>query len=153
MWRGGGGGFFWEILTKNSDKYLFSASFVKAGKYLTVSYHRISESWGVYFNSAKVVPTYFWKHHFLSDVHCCYAIQGKSITLLKNYTLNFITLHDSRYITFFVNIVEICHGIINFLLQLTRWGGGKCQRRFQPSRTSLLFKQYLRNFATFAKIY
>ena len=117
----GGGGFFWEILTKNSDKYLFSASFVKAGKYLTVSYHRISESWGVYFSSAKVVPTYFIKHHFLSDVHCCYAIQGKSITLLKNYTLNFITLHDSRYITFFVNIVEICHGIINFLLKLTRW--------------------------------
>ena len=28
-------------------------------------------------------------------------------------------------------------------------GSGKCPRFFQPSRTSLLFKQYLRNLATF----
>ena len=34
-----------------------------------------------------------------------------------------------------------------------RSGEGECRRWFQPSRTSLLFKQYLRNFATFTKIY
>ena len=38
------------------------------------------------------------------------------------------------------------------------WGGGgggsgKCPRRFQLSRTSLIFKQYLPNVATFTKIY
>ena len=32
-------------------------------------------------------------------------------------------------------------------------GGGKCPRRFQLSRTSLIFKQYLPNMATFTKIY
>ena len=32
-------------------------------------------------------------------------------------------------------------------------GGGKCPRRFQLSRTSLIFKQYLQNVATFTKIY
>ena len=32
-------------------------------------------------------------------------------------------------------------------------GGGKCPRRFQLSRTSLIFKQYLPNLATFTKIY
>ena len=32
-------------------------------------------------------------------------------------------------------------------------GGGKCLRRFQLSRTSLIFKQYLPNVATFTKIY
>ena len=32
-------------------------------------------------------------------------------------------------------------------------GGGKCPRRFQLSRTSLIFKQYLPNVATFTKIY
>ena len=31
--------------------------------------------------------------------------------------------------------------------------GGKCPRWFQPSRTSLLFKQYPQNFATFTEIY
>ena len=30
-------------------------------------------------------------------------------------------------------------------------GVGKCPRRFQSSRTSLLFKQYLRNFALLLK--
>ena len=32
-------------------------------------------------------------------------------------------------------------------------GGGKCPRRFQLSRTSLIFKQYLPNVATFTKVY
>ena len=32
-------------------------------------------------------------------------------------------------------------------------GGRKCPRRFQLSRTSLIFKQYLLNVATFTKIY
>ena len=32
-------------------------------------------------------------------------------------------------------------------------GGGECPRRFQLSRTSLIFKQYLPNVATFTKIY
>ena len=32
-------------------------------------------------------------------------------------------------------------------------GGGKCERRFELSRTSLIFKQYLPNVATFTKIY
>ena len=32
-------------------------------------------------------------------------------------------------------------------------GGGKCLRRLQLSRTSLIFKQYLPNVATFTKIY
>ena len=32
-------------------------------------------------------------------------------------------------------------------------GGGKCPRRFQLSRTSLIFKQYLLNVASFTSIY
>ena len=32
-------------------------------------------------------------------------------------------------------------------------GGGKCPRRFQLSRTSMIFKQNLQNVATFTKIY
>ena len=32
-------------------------------------------------------------------------------------------------------------------------GGGKCPRRVQLSRTSLMFKQYLPNVATLTKIY
>ena len=32
-------------------------------------------------------------------------------------------------------------------------GVGKCPRWFQPSRTSFIFKQYLRDFATFTKMY
>ena len=32
-------------------------------------------------------------------------------------------------------------------------GGGKCPCRFQLSRTSLIFNQYLPNAATFTKIY
>ena len=32
-------------------------------------------------------------------------------------------------------------------------GGGECPRRFQLSRTPLIFKQYLLNVATYTKIY
>ena len=40
------------------------------------------------------------------------------------------------------------------ILTLFRLGGsGKCPRRFQLLRTSLIFKKYLQNVATFTKIY
>ena len=39
------------------------------------------------------------------------------------------------------------------LFSLGGGGGGKCPRRFQLMRTSLIFMQYLPNVATFTKIY
>ena len=56
-----------------------------------------------------------------------------------------------------INVAEPLVGLyLSCELYLTLFhlgGGGECLRRFQLSRTSLIFKQYLPNVATFTKIY
>ena len=75
---------------------------------------------------------------FVSHCHChCYC-QSLSLSLSLSFSL-FLFLH-----------------VLVFVLVLGGGGGGgggKYPRRFQLSRTSLIFKQYLPNVATFTKIY
>ena len=76
--------------------------------------------------------------------------------LFKVKTVPPLPSHESTqtlaedFTDFFVNKIQ---DLTLFRLVGRGAGGGKCPRRFQLSRTSLKFKQYLPNVATFTKIY
>ena len=77
------------------------------------------------------------------------------IAIISNSMMNWKTVLTSGGTD--LGQVDIRRGILqgDSLSPLLFWGGGggKCPRRLQLSRTSLIFKQYLLNVATFTKIY
>ena len=75
--------------------------------------------------------------------------------------VRFITVCEYREISFALERHSLLlAGLSHLTLFSLGWGGGRggdgggqCPRRFQLSRTSVIFKQYLPNVVTFTKIF
>ena len=102
------------------------------------------------FNSARREPSSGSFFFAFSRSRCCAHASPRARNISLSLGISrwfFIFETGSAWLYLFVNPIR------------PEWGGGgrggseKCPRRFQLSRISLIFKQYLPNVATFTKIY